>query len=968
MKTLLYTLGIFFVFTHVLNAQDCYLVKDLRTGISSSNFGYINDLIEADGQLYFFSTECHQSLEMYAIDMEEDSIYLPKNASQDFKSSYCPPVSPFSPQQIVFNDQLYYSFPHADYGQELWKTDGTFEGTQLVKDVHPGWNSFINGPQELTIFNNELWFSMYEPSHGREIWHTDGTAEGTALLLDIGEFDVQYITYYNLEVSNGFLYFTAQISENHHQLWRTDGSSTGTELVLDLNDLNTPNGAPSVLQNVGEDLFFILRNDSLYQRDIYRLNTATLEAIHIHTFTPRYYSKKPFVKVGNNVYFRAKTDEFGEELWKTDGTFEGTELVIDLRIGEDSSQPTQLINFRDSLFFVAYLPEEGSRLYKTDGTAEGTTLIETIDNTPYERVLYLQIWDDRLWFASNGGRAVWYSDGAYVTPLTTNVDFQGIQGLIHFEEALYITATQNGHRGIWKWSEGNEMEQIKGNRLEQFSSDMTKSAVMQDRLFFWADSTDGDRQMWSSNGERSETYPITHIESNSWKDKPPLAIADSLLIFMNFTSETFLEPWKTNGTVDNESMIIDLNPGADGSISQFGWTDGQYTYFTGGGSWTASLYRTDGTEEGTILLRENFKSITHILTFNGATYIKGYYEGQTWLLKTDGTQEGTGFIARLNSQQSSTSTPNIVEFNGWLYFLKTGISSNRGLWRTDGTIEGSELIIQLNEDTNGSPHTLTAAGDHLFFNANDGIHGGEWWVSDGTQEGSHMLIDLNTETEGSFFYNYSPFEFKDNLFFLRKDSIYGKEIWVSDGTETGTHVFVDLIEGLVSSDPKIGVITDSLFYFTAFTETYGRELWQSDGTPEGTFMVQDICPGACSSSPSKFSKFTSDRFSFTAYSPEYGFEFWMYNPLHVPTAAHEENSHDIKVLLYPNPIDSHFTLKANDIKQVTIFDLQGKQVLTKNYPLYKNKVELDLSYIPSGIYIIKLATEKGSWAGKVIKI
>ncbi|HUR17947.1 MAG TPA: Ig-like domain-containing protein, partial [Acidimicrobiales bacterium] len=72
-------------------------------------------------------------------------------------------------------------------GIELWKSDGTAEGTVLVKDINPGTAS--SNPDNLRALGNTLFFTATNGSltgaNGTELWKSDGTAEGTVLVKDI---------------------------------------------------------------------------------------------------------------------------------------------------------------------------------------------------------------------------------------------------------------------------------------------------------------------------------------------------------------------------------------------------------------------------------------------------------------------------------------------------------------------------------------------------------------------------------------------------------------------------------------------------------------------------------------------------------------------------------------------------------------------------------------------------------------
>ncbi|RQH20423.1 hypothetical protein D5R40_32025 [Okeania hirsuta] len=56
---------------------------------------------------------------------------------------------------------------------DLWITDGTVEGTQLLDDTQ---TYFFN---ELIHIGDMIYFIHSTEENGRELWITDGTSEGT---------------------------------------------------------------------------------------------------------------------------------------------------------------------------------------------------------------------------------------------------------------------------------------------------------------------------------------------------------------------------------------------------------------------------------------------------------------------------------------------------------------------------------------------------------------------------------------------------------------------------------------------------------------------------------------------------------------------------------------------------------------------------------------------------------------------
>ncbi len=126
-------------------------------------------------------------------------------------------------------------------GYELWKSDGTSSGTVLVKDINT--NSSVAGttdssfPTNLTALNNKLFFSAYNPSSGYELWSSDGTTNGTVLVKDIytGTSGTTPNSAYpnQFKAFGGKLYFNAS-STGGAELWQTDGTTLGTTLVKDI--------------------------------------------------------------------------------------------------------------------------------------------------------------------------------------------------------------------------------------------------------------------------------------------------------------------------------------------------------------------------------------------------------------------------------------------------------------------------------------------------------------------------------------------------------------------------------------------------------------------------------------------------------------------------------------------------------------------------------------------------------------
>jgi hypothetical protein len=73
----------------------------------------------------------------------------------------------------------------------------------------------------------------------------------------------------------------------------------------------------------------------------------------------------------------------------------------------------------------------------------------------------------------------------------------------------------------------------------------------------------------------------------------------------------------------------------------------------------------------------------------------------------------------------------------------------------------------------------------------------------------------------------------------------------------------------------------------------------------------------------------------------------------------EESNLTLELRVYPNPCtDGKVTLELNnqEISEVRLTNITGKEVFLKKFPLAENKKEIQLNDIPNGLYIIRIIT------------
>lgn len=116
-------------------------------------------------------------------------------------------------------------------------------------------------------------------------------------------------------------------------------------------------------------------------------------------------------QLGNEVVFVGTSTGWGDEVWITDGTDNGTRLLSDVLSGPDSSAPSHFVSLGGVVAFAADDRIHGRELWMTDGTDAGTRLLQDLapgpaGSDPSELVATTQ----RLFFSANDqswGRELW---------------------------------------------------------------------------------------------------------------------------------------------------------------------------------------------------------------------------------------------------------------------------------------------------------------------------------------------------------------------------------------------------------------------------------------------------------------------------------------------------------------------------------------------------------------------------------
>ena len=216
---------------------------------------------------------------------------------------------------VDFKGRLLFAANHPEFGEELWRSNGTKSGTRLVKDIDPG-PLVINEVEDTetgsSAPDNVLRTKEVDllPGHHRQVrrgaveerrdqgWHQGCQGHRPRP----GLFGCRRLRVHSPRTT----FFRAWDKKHGEELWKTDGTEKGTTLIKDIN----PDLPPGARCDQGE------------------------------CGIPKGWSHPDTVTVmGKQVFFAADDGKHGVELWKSDGTEKGTTLVKDINTVKGNSNP-----------------------------------------------------------------------------------------------------------------------------------------------------------------------------------------------------------------------------------------------------------------------------------------------------------------------------------------------------------------------------------------------------------------------------------------------------------------------------------------------------------------------------------------------------------------------------------------------------------------------------------------------------
>jgi ELWxxDGT repeat protein len=612
---------------------------------------------------------------------------------------------------------------------------------------------------------------------------------------------------------------------------------------------------PSGLGKVGRVAFFFaedLRGRGLWRSDGTKKGTYLL---HLQPKFPPVGFRLQGLALKNRFYFMGFDTQAGWELFRSDGTVQGTFLLKDLDPRLDKSfkplsgKPREFKVLGSKVFFVAD-GAKGSNLWVSDGTKAGTLPLYSTKG----KVKNLTGYGNKLLFQDSGSKntagGLGLSDGTpkgsklFVHPykLKSGRDQSGfaVLGKLIFFSADDVINPRGNELFV---SDGTAKgtQRLKDIVPGSASSDPKGFQAVGKKVFFSAYSLATGRELWATDGTTKGTVLIKDIEPKKgrfpWSSDPKGFVAfGNKLVFNAFTASKGFEPWISDGTASGTKILKDINPGSLHSRPRLFRSIGFFVFFV-------------------VQPKPNLLA----------------------LYRTDGTQAGTLFLTTLETNPTRFKDQELIDFGGRALFQKTDTKTGTELWTSVGfaptTLLFADILSRTYNTLSSYPNSFTPLGNQMFFSAQTQGAQDFLWSSDSSTAGTRKVRILNRRTSirsavdrilwieqlvpwrvHSFNpktkktievlrtrKTFSPlYPIGDRLMFFEENTPQQEKIWITDGTIGGTKRFFSPsspIQGRWGEPTPFGNKVVLVGPFAYKTGSKIPQVFVSDGTASGTKTV-----------------------------------------------------------------------------------------------------------------------------------
>ncbi|WP_265593963.1 ELWxxDGT repeat protein [Haloferula sp. BvORR071] len=552
----------------------------------------------------------------------------------------------------------------------LWSSDGTPAGTKPLKQLPYA----AKAPTAFAVRGQKLYFVADDERLGAEPWVSDGSPEGTHLLKDInrGEYGSQVSGFHQL---GNEVYFSANDGKQR-RLWRTDGSLKGTKPLagqakgLNVSSISITHQDDSLYFPAVKNGYFGLWQHNVATRkssELTRLGAGTGNALQ----TSSDYGDFHIVPFGDSAVFLAG-DGRNNTLYISDGTAAGTLPLETVPRNSWGWSATDHLVLGDQILF---LNKEKSRLRRrtlhvSDGSARSAKLIPGIPAKTYPAYLTDMVRSGE-WAYLMGDREIWASRG----------DAPGTFSLFK-SDSIVSTSLVAGPGGAFfqttdrsLWNADAESGQVA--RVRDGSSWLYKPEHLHQlgNLLLFTDNHD----LWRSDGTNQGTSKIKALGDGYLSG---FTVSGDFLWFT-----VGYELWRSDGTEAGTFAVAtfgigigELGAGLENSVFFSGWDEnhGWELWTSDGTPEGTRLLKDIAPGSARSSSPGSFALVGDTIYFAAEDGIHGR---ELW--KSDGSEAGTFMVADLTGDSGSSSPMRLARVGEQLFFDATTVQTGREIFAMD---------------------------------------------------------------------------------------------------------------------------------------------------------------------------------------------------------------------------------------------------------------------------------------------
>ncbi|MGE8527458.1 MAG: T9SS type A sorting domain-containing protein [Chryseobacterium rhizosphaerae] len=827
------------------------------------------------------------------------------------------------------NNKAYY-FASDDSNLQLWSTDLSTNLTSKVKDFNISYSSFYN--MTAKVLNNKLYF-VYQ----QKLYISDGTTAGTFQISNISNVGN------SLQESNGNVFFFGSNSIYGRELWKTDGTMAGTTIVKDIN--------PGVNSSVGSERIYKFNNKIVFIAKSNNFNLGLWSTDGTDSNTVSFYPLNSYpifydydVENFNNMLFTVNGD-----LWKTDGTFNGTSLIYN-----NIPNINKLTYFKNKTYI-----DTDTNIYYVDQADQVNALsnpsgaiLQTIASSSNGNYLALR---ER----NNNTSKIYFFDDTNL--LQSNVKFSADNKFIEYQNKLlfsgYIDSYVNSsitykNTELFSYNPSNNTSKIEKDMIYASSGTPRYYTELNGEVFFLARDgyyfqvykIDSNNNLVQLSNDLQESFP------DNFTDYYPVAVSGNYIYF--HSNKLIRTDVITNSTQQisppvNEKIYGTYSLNNDKILIKTFNTADNYMRI-----WSLD----NNASNFTLLIERPANNLPNILNVDddfvktdSGIYFKMINNSVTEIWKSNGTAASTvkvtdlyniyafnSFLGLLNNKIFFSDNPNFSFNNTKLYYIDEATNQVNFVKDSYYNISGKSFV------KNNQLFFFSATSNGFFTALN---------TTDGTSQNTHVITQINSEGA------YAVKKCGDFSYFL---DYHRQKLFRTDGTASGSILLVPGAQNYYD----FNCMNNEIYGLHSF-----RKVFKTNGNPgnyqELSFTInnQVLQPSDYIWIRSLYAHNSKIYLSIDQYNNS-GEELFVTEQMNTLVTREENMSSTDKVVVYPNPATDYANIKVSNhekVVKVIIYNVNGRLISTHN------SSSINVQNIPAGIYFLDIITNLKKYNSKLIK-